>query len=708
MRLTWRSAWQGWSFFIAFIGVFWVANAPAQNIPIPVVSDKLVLKAQLEGTVRVIVQINESFEPEGTLNDFGAVASQRKGIATAQDQLIKELRKTRHRILRRFETIPFVAIEAGIPALAIMERSGRVVTVEEDRLSPPMLSGSVKLVEGPKAWDRGFRGNGWTVAILDTGVDKSHPFLAGKVVAEACFSKNGNCPNGTETQIGSGAGVACTYAPGGCQHGTHVAGIAAGSGSSFSGVAKGANIIAIQVFSRFTGSICAGAGEDPCILAYNSDWIAGLEHVFKLRSSFQIAAANISLGANAFTSQAGCDAANPSAKAVIDNLRSVGIATVAASGNDGYLNAIRFPACISSAVSVGSTTKTDQVSLFSNSASFLSLLAPGQSINSSIPGGGFGFKDGTSMAAPHVAGAWAILKQKNPEATVDAVLSALKTQGLPITENNVTKHRIRIAQALNFFDSPFGDPVIGVFRPNTGRWYIDLDGNGTWSGCGLDGCWGGFGSPGDLPVAGQWDGKGKAKIGVFRPSTRMWYLDNGNGMWDGCGTDLCQGPFGSRGDRPVAGDWTNTGTTKIGVYRPRTGMWYLDNGNGMWDGCGTDLCQGPFGSPSDLPVAGDWTNTGTTKIGVYRPGTRMWYLDNGNGMWDGCGTDLCLGPFGSPGDRPVAGDWTNTGTTKIGVYRPSTRMWYLDNGNGTWNGCGTDLCVGPFGSSGDLPVAGVW
>jgi hypothetical protein len=137
-------------------------------------------------------------------------------------------------------------------------------------------------------------------------------------------------------------------------------------------------------------------------------------------------------------------------------------------------------------------------------------------------------------------------------------------------------------------------------------------------------------------------------------------------------------------------------------------MWYLDNGNGMWDGCGTDLCQGPFGSPGDRPVAGDWTNTGTTKIGVYRPGTRMWYLDNGNGMWDGCGTDFCLGPFGSTTDRPVAGDWTNTGATKIGVYRPSTRMWYLDNGNGTWNGCGTDLCVGPFGSSSDLPVAGVW
>ncbi len=707
MRLTWRSAWQRWSFFLAFIGVFWAVNAVSQNISIPVVSDQLILKAQKEGSVRVIVQVSVPFKAEGNLINSLAVASQRKGITTAQDRLLQELRSTNYRITRRFETIPFVALEAGIQALAAVEQSGLVISVEEDRLSSPMLFESVPIVEGHQAWAKGFDGNGWTVAVLDTGVDKTHPFLSGKVVAEACFSGNGNCPNGEITQIGSGAGIPCTYAAGSCTHGTHVAGIAAGSGSSFSGVAKGANIIAIQVFSEFTGDIC-GDAEDPCALTYTSDWIAALMHVYNLRSSFQIAAANMSLGVGGF--QAFCDTLSPSAKAAIDYLRSGEIALVAASGNNGYSSAISFPACISSAVSVGSTSKTDQVSSFSNSASFLSLLAPGQSINSSIPGGGFGLKSGTSMATPHVAGTWAIMKQKTPSATVDLVLSALKTTGLPITgTNSVTTPRIRINQALNSFISPVSDPVIGVFRPNTGRWYIDLDGNGTWSGCGPDGCWGVFGSPGDLPVAGQWDGQDKSRIGVFRPSKGMWYLDNGNGIWDGCGTDLCiSGPFGSSGDIPVAGDWTKSGQTTIGVYRPSTGMWYLDNGNGIWDGCETDLCIGPFGSSGDIPVAGDWTNTGQTTIGVYRPGTRMWYLDDGNFKWDGCGTDLCIGPFGSSGDIPVAGDWTNTGQTTIGVYRPGTRMWYLDDGNFKWDGCGTDLCIGPFGSSGDIPVAGDW
>ena len=658
MKKILESARLLWSLLPVVIGIFLAANALAQTGVNSVVSEELVLKAQREGSVRVIVHIKEAFKPEGELKNFDAVAAQRKGITNAQDRVFKELSNIRHKVFRRFETIPFVAIEAGVQALAILERSGLVAHVEEDSLFAPMLSQSVPVVEGNQAWAEGFDGDGWAVAVLDTGVDKNHPFLTGKVVSEACFSGNGNCPNGLITQIGSGAGISCTYAALGCQHGTHVAGITAGKGSLFSGVAKEADLISIQVFSLFTGVYCLNAGEDPCALAYVSDWLAGLEHVFMLRNTFQIAAVNMSLGGNAFTSQAQCDAVNPSVKAAIDNLRSVGIATVAASGNNGYLDKISLPGCISSAVSVGSTTKTDGISTFSNSASFLSLLAPGSSIYSSVPGGGFTFKNGTSMAAPHVAGAWAILKQKAPQATVDQVLKAFQSTGLPIRDiNNVTTARIRIAQALNFFETPLKASVFGVFRQKTGKWYIDLDGNGIWSGCGPDGCWGVFGSKADIPVAGDWTNTGTAKVGVFRPSTGMWYLDNGNGAWDSCGTDICRGPFGGSKDIPVAGDWTNTGTSKIGVFRMSTGMWYLDNGNGTWDGCGTDICRGPFGGSKDIPVAGDWTNTGTAKIGVFRMSTGMWYLDSGNGIWNDCETDICTGLFGSFGDLPVAGSF---------------------------------------------------
>jgi hypothetical protein len=75
----------------------------------------------------------------------------------------------------------------------------------------------------------------------------------------------------------------------------------------------------------------------------------------------------------------------------------------------------------------------------------------------------------------------------------------------------------------------------------------------------------------------------KVKIGVFRPSTGRWYLDlNGNGLLDDCQTGGCLAPFGQQGNRPIVGDWAGMGTTQIGVFDPSTGLWKLDrNGNDL-------------------------------------------------------------------------------------------------------------------------------
>jgi hypothetical protein len=189
---------------------------------------------------------------------------------------------------------------------------------------------------------------------------------------------------------------------------------------------------------------------------------------------------------------------------------------------------------------------------------------------------------------------------------------------------------------------------LGIYR--NGFWFVDLNGNGQWDGCGTDGCQA-FGIPTDVPVVGDWTGTGEAKRGVYRNG--FWFLDlNGNGEWDGCAVDACIA-FGIATDVPVVGDWTGTGEMKIGVRRD--GMWFLDwNGNGQWDGCGVDACIA-FGTPTDVPVVGDWTGTGEAKIGVRRDG--MWFLDwNGNRQWDGCEVDGCQA-FGIPTDVPVVGDW---------------------------------------------------
>jgi subtilisin len=425
-----------------------------------VVPEALHQKASSEGSVRVIVQLRVPSVPEGQLRSTEAIASQRQDIASTRSVVLTELAGTNYRTIREFETIPFVALEVGPDALLTLEASPGVVGVEEDHLLRPLLSQSVPLIGAPQAWAAGFDGTGMVIAILDSGVDKNHPFLAGKVVEEACFSSNGSCPNGLTSQLGSGAALPCTYSPSECFHGTFVAGIAAGAGVSFSGVAKGAHLIAVQVESRQTGSSCTGR-PDPCPTASLSDVMMGLERVFALKNQYAIAAVNISLGGMAFTSTSACDSVNAGIKAMIDNLRSAGIATVIASGNDGFANAISSPACISTAVSVGATTKADTVWPSSNSAAFLSLLAPGVSITSSVPGGAFGVATGTSFAAPHVAGAWAIVKQRKPTATVTEILNTLTSTGLAITDpkNGITKPRIRVDQALQALCTP-GIPLI--------------------------------------------------------------------------------------------------------------------------------------------------------------------------------------------------------------------------------------------------------
>jgi subtilisin len=426
-------------------------------------------QALLEGSARVIVelQLPGSTVPDGLLSAAGASA-QRADIVAVQSRVLARLARTSYRVLRQYQTVPLVALQVGPDALAELEASSFwVKRVLPDTVKAPTLLQSVPLVGADQAWTRGFDGTGLVIAILDTGVESTHPFLAGKVVEEACFSSTVSgqsvtvCPNGLQQQIGPGAGVNCPLS--GCWHGTHVAGIAAGNGTGagvpFSGVAKGAQIMAVQVFSQFTRfSDCGGA--PPCVLAYTSDILAGLEHVYSLRASRPFAAANLSLGGGLFTST--CD--SEPEKAIIDNLRSVGIATTIAAGNNGATNALSGPACISSAVSVGATTKSDVVASYSNAASFMSLFAPGDVITSSFVGGDYAAASGTSMAAPHVAATWAVLKQAAPTATVDQVLSALLSTGVPVSDARsgagVTKPRIRVADALSVL-AP-SEPVLTV------------------------------------------------------------------------------------------------------------------------------------------------------------------------------------------------------------------------------------------------------
>ena len=424
-------------------------------------------KAGSIGKVRVIVGLQGPLT-EGFPSRAGAEA-RRSAISSAQDSLISELTLEGAQPLsaHKYRYVPYMAMTVDGPALRALVESAQVVSIEEDIPEPALSAESWNMVKiGADALHASAAtGKGIAVAILDTGVDKTHPYLSGAVVSEACYSTTDSadgiyslCPFGiTETVA---AGSAMPYASGvcpakDCDHGTHVAGIVAGRSGVMEnpspGVAPEADIIAVQVFSRLPSTYCPGFSD--CIGSFPSDQVKGLERILDLADTCTIASVNMSLGAGKFSSTTSCDTANKSRKAVIDSLREAGIATVTASGNQGYCGYMEAPGCISSAVSVGATDSGDAVAGYSNSASFLGLLAPGSAVTSSVPGAGYAELDGTSMAAPHVAGAWALMKQKDPSSGVGDILIAFNATGTGIADSGkcagTTTKRINVNDAYN-------------------------------------------------------------------------------------------------------------------------------------------------------------------------------------------------------------------------------------------------------------------
>ncbi|WP_146256041.1 S8 family serine peptidase [Aestuariivirga litoralis] len=445
---------------------------------------KRLRKAAAEtGKLRVIVGLKVPFAVESKLANAEATR-QRRDIAAASSGVLNNMPEMARSDVRTFDHLPFVAMEVTPEGLDSLAADPSVATVVVDRINAPLLAKSVPLIQGDAAWSVGYRGLGQTVAIIDTGVDKNHPFLFGKVVSEACFSASGWCPGGLTSSTAPGSGRPCPSSE--CNHGTHVAGIAAGRGPKFSGVARDANIIAIQVFSSINKKTSA----------YDSDIIAGLLRVYELRNSFHIAAVNMSLGSGLYATY--CDSPTDPMTFAIDLLASVGIPTVVASGNDYATEAISSPACNSQAISVGAVSSSawgtclgdvaaaDRVACYSNSSRYLSLLAPGSLITSSVLNRRYGAMHGTSMAAPHVAGAWAVLKERAPGAPIAAILSALTATGTPVTDyrNGISKRRINVLNALARF--PEDRKAVAYVASGTAQGSVSFTPGGTVAACDRD------------------------------------------------------------------------------------------------------------------------------------------------------------------------------------------------------------------------------
>ena len=233
--------------------------------------------APARGTVRVIVTYD-------SLASRGSVAGSVDRLGT----VTRTMKRSAHLVAR----VPAADLDR-------LRRSPHVRSVQLDVPEKLTLDSSTHVIHADTAHAAGWTGAGTTVAILDTGVDVDHPFLGGRVIAQYCSSdpdpsqpsEQSLCPNGSTTDDSADIdSLPACASPFGtiCDHGTHVAGIAAGNGSGVAGapvagVAPGANIIAMQVFTRFNDTGFCGLGNAPCVASYPSDQMAALDELAAAR-----------------------------------------------------------------------------------------------------------------------------------------------------------------------------------------------------------------------------------------------------------------------------------------------------------------------------------------------------------------------------------------------------------------------------------------
>ncbi len=276
-------------------------------------------------------------------------------------------------------------------------------------------------LQAPAAWTQGITGRGTIIAVIDTGVDAFHPDLAGNVL----LGFNTLLSNYNTTDFNG--------------HGTHVAGIAAAianNGIGIAGIAPEAKILPLKALDD-NGQGSSYSIALAILIAAEPTLVPGL-------GTQPADVINMSLGGPIY-SQLQQDAINFALE------RNVVI--VAAAGND-FKQYLAYPAAQSGVIAVAATNAHDEPTYFSNSGRYISVGAPGYLVYSTVPGGGYDRLSGTSMAAPHVAGAVALIRQAYPGISPADVKHLLeRTADSP---NGFTREmgygRVNVARALGIED----------------------------------------------------------------------------------------------------------------------------------------------------------------------------------------------------------------------------------------------------------------
>lgn len=352
---------------------------------------------------RVIVELTE----RPLLARKDRIQTERAKIDRLHERLATDLARNgahlRHAYKLAFSGASVTVDRAALPAIAALPY---VKAVHPDRRVKAMLETSVPHIGAPQVWEQlGARGKGVTVAIIDTGIDATHPAFGQRVIGGYDFINGDDDPT-------DGHG-----------HGTHVAGIVAGNAAPIVGVAPEASLLAYKVLDD------NGYGEDSGILA-------AIERLLDPDGdgdfSDRADVVNVSLGKVAAHSQ------DPVVDAIEQAVAS-GVVFAIAAGNEGNYFTVGSPGIAPSAITVGATDRNDVQASFTSQGPIVNswaikpeVSAPGVDIVSAAIGGETLTASGTSMATPHIAGVAALLRELHPQWTPAEVKAAIVSTARPL------------------------------------------------------------------------------------------------------------------------------------------------------------------------------------------------------------------------------------------------------------------------------------
>lgn len=421
-----------------------LASVLAQNSPDRVSGDVL----QALGSTD-LVPVIVSFADPASLQAPSDVRSAQ--VAQARGQVLGQVTPVDFHPYQQYSHIPAVAGLASEDAIAALLADPQVTYIQIDQRTEAHLGQSVPALGADIVHNTlNVTGAGVRVAVLDTGINTSHPDLSGSLIAQHCFTEGatfgdaiGDCPTGDTLESANAQDEN--------GHGSNVSGIITANGSVVGpGFAPDAQIIAVRVLAA------NGSG-------WVSDWIAGLNWLIANHATLQTDVVNMSLGTNALY-PGNCDSQQPTSANAIAQLRNKGVVIFASSGNQGSSSSLASPSCNTGVIAVGATydsslgrrptsgtynsnfggnwpacfdatSSLQTITCFTNSNSQLDMVAPGAPITSAYVGtNGISTFTGTSQASPTAAGIAALMLQVVPGLTPDQIETTLKSTGTLTTD----------------------------------------------------------------------------------------------------------------------------------------------------------------------------------------------------------------------------------------------------------------------------------